>query len=142
MTENKTKPTDQSPEDFLDAIENDIRRADGVSLLSMMQRITGEPAVMWGPSIIGFGSYAYRYESGREGRAMLTGFSPRKAHLVLYIMPGFSDYEGLLSRLGKHKTGKSCLYVKRLSDIDETVLDELITLSVSHMRQYDKATAG
>lgn len=135
MAENKTKPSDLSVEDFLDTIENDMRRADGFSLLSMMREITGEPAVMWGPSIVGFGSYRYRYESGREGTWMLTGFSPRKAHLVLYIMPGFSEYGSLLARLGAYKTGKSCLYIKRLSDIDMTVLEELIALSVAHMRR-------
>lgn len=135
MAENKTKQTDQSPEDFINSIENETRKKDGLTLLSLMRKITGEPAVMWGPSIIGFGTYHYRYDSGQEGTWMLTGFSPRKANLVLYIMPGFSDYERLLARLGKYKTGKSCLYINRLSDIDMTVLEELVSLSFSHMRQ-------
>ena len=135
MAENKTKQTDQSPEDFINSIENETRRADGLTLLSLMRKITGEPAVMWGPSIIGFGTYHYRYDSGQEGTWMLTGFSPRKANLVLYIMPGFSDYERILVCLGKYKTGKSCLYINRLSDIDMTVLEELVALSFSHMRQ-------
>ena len=100
-----------------------------------MQRVTGEPPTMWGDSIVGFGSYHYVYDSGREGDWFLTGFSPRKRNLSLYIMAGFSDYDELMERLGKHKTGKSCLYVNRLSDIDLDVLEALVRQSVAHMRK-------
>ena len=102
--------------------------------LDIMMEVTGEKPKMWGPSIVGFGSYHYVYASGREGDWPLTGFSPRKQALTLYIMAGFGHYDELMSRLGKHKTGKSCLYVKRLSDIDESVLRELIAASVDHMK--------
>jgi len=131
----KTIPTDASVEAFLATVEDEGRRADCRTVLDLMQRVTGEPPAMWGDSIIGFGSYHYVYESGREGDWFLTGFSPRKRNLTLYIMAGFSDYDELMARLGKHKTGKSCLYVKRLSDIDLDVLEELVRQSVAHMRK-------
>jgi len=134
MSANKTQPTTIEPASFIAAVEDETKRADGFRLLELMGSITGAEPVMWGPSIIGFGNYHYKYESGREGDFFLTGFSPRKTALTLYIMAGFSRYEDLMARLGKYKTGKSCLYIKRLSDVDEDVLSELITESVKHMR--------
>lgn len=124
-----------SVEDFLTAVEPAQRQADARAICELMGRITGRPPVMWGPSIVGFGKYRYRYESGREGEACLTGFSPRKAALVLYLMSGFSGEAGLMARLGKHTTGKSCLYVKKLADIDLAVLEELVAGSVDYMRK-------
>lgn len=135
MSQNKTRPTGAAVDEFLDAVENETRRADAKAVKALMERVTGEPAVMWGASIVGFGEYHYKYESGREGDFMLTGFSPRKANLVLYIMPGYTDYGGLMERLGKHKTGKSCLYVNKLADLDMEVLEELVARSVAHMRE-------
>ena len=134
MSENKTKPTDQDVIDFLNDVEHKTRRQDGFTLLEMMQEITGEEAVMWG-SIIGFGSYHYKYESGREGDMPLIGFSPRKQSMTLYIMPGFDDYEDLLGKLGKHKIGKACLYVNKLADVDADVLRKLIKRSYTHMKE-------
>jgi hypothetical protein len=134
MSENKTKPTDQDVIDFLNDVEHKTRRQDGFTLLEMMQQITGEEAVMWG-SIIGFGSYHYKYESGREGDMPLIGFSPRKQSMTLYIMPGFDDYEDLLGKLGKHKIGKACLYVNKLADVDADVLRKLIKRSYTHMKE-------
>ena len=131
----KTTPTEASVDAFLDAVEDDARREDCRTVLDLMQRVTGEPPQMWGASIVGFGSYHYVYESGREGDWFLTGFAPRKRNLTLYIMAGFSDYDELMARLGKHKTGKSCLYVNRLADIDMEVLEDLVGQSVAHMRE-------
>lgn len=135
MSEPKTVPTNVKPEDFIAAVDHDVRRADGFRLLEMFREITGEPAVMWGPSIIGFGTYHYKYESGREGDMLMTGFSPRKQKHSLYILPGFERYGELLSKLGKYKTGKSCLYINKLADVDEQVLRELIAESVAYMRE-------
>lgn len=126
MADNKTVPTRASVEAFLNGVENATRRQDGRALIALMTRVTGEPPVMWGTSIVGFGSYTYAYESGRTGTMCKTGFSPRKASLVLYIMPGFKIYDELLSRLGKHKTGASCLYINKLADVDMSVLEELV----------------
>jgi hypothetical protein len=123
---NKTRPTARSVTDFINAVENETRRKDAETVLALMKKITGETPKMWGPSIVGFGSYHYRYESGREGDFMKIGFSPRKANLVLYVMPGFTRRETLLNKLGKHKTGKSCLYVNTLADVDMDVLERLI----------------
>ncbi|RMD73988.1 MAG: DUF1801 domain-containing protein, partial [Bacteroidetes bacterium] len=120
---------------FLDAVPDEQKRADSYRLLELMEELTGEPPVLWGPSLVGFGKYHYRYASGREGDFFLTGFSPRKQALTLYIMSGFSRYDELMARLGKYKTGKSCLYIKRLSDVDEEVLRTLIAESVAWMRQ-------
>lgn len=131
----KTAPTDASVEAFLGTVEDEARRDDCRTVLDLMQRVTGEPPQMWGDSIVGFGSYHYVYDSGREGDWFLTGFSPRKRSLTLYIMAGFDRYDELMERLGKHKTGKSCLYVNRLSDIDMDVLEELVRQSVEHMRK-------
>lgn len=134
MAELKTQPTDKKVEDFLNTIEEEQKRKDAFALLEFFKEITGEQPVMWGPSIIGFGSYHYKYASGREADWMLTGFSPRKNNITLYIMQGFDNYEDHLSQLGKHKTGKSCLYVKKLEDLDLDVLRKLISESVEYMR--------
>ena len=132
--ENKTKATDVSPRDFIASVENDTRRADALKLLDLFEETTGLAPKMWGPSIIGFGRYHYKYESGREGEFMMTGFSPRKANLVIYILPGYRDLSEPLSRLGKHKIGKSCLYINKLSDVDVKVLTEMIRDGVQYMR--------
>ena len=134
MAELKTKPHGGDVDAFLDAIENETRRRDCRALRELMSEITGEPPRMWGPSIVGFGSYHYRYASGREGDFFLAGFSPRKQNLTLYVMAGFSRYDDLMARLGKHKTGKSCLYVKKLADVDMDVLETLVRSSVEHLR--------
>lgn len=134
MSTPKTTPHNASVLDFLNAVENSERKADAFEALEIMKEVTGEEPVLWGPSIVGFGTYHYVYASGREGDWPLTGFSPRKQALTLYIMAGFDRYDDLMSRLGTYKTGKSCLYVKRLSDIDEAVLRELIAASVDHMK--------
>ena len=134
MAELKTKKNDASVIDFLNKVENRKRKEDSFVILKMMEEITGEKAVMWGSSLIGFGSYAYKYASGRAGNWFLTGFSPRKNALTLYIMSGFAEYDALLEKLGKFKTGKSCLYIKRLEDVDEGVLRQLIQQSADHMR--------
>lgn len=135
MAELKTRPSGASVETFLQGIADEARREDCRALLVLMRRVTGAEPEMWGPSIVGFGSYHYRYASGREGDWFLTGFSSRKRDLTLYIMAGFSEYDDLLARLGPHKTGKSCLYVKRLADLDLEVLEALIAASVEHMRE-------
>jgi hypothetical protein len=123
MAQNKTKATAASVDDFLDAIADPQRRADGKALRALMERVSGEPAAMWGPSIVGFGSYHYVHESGREGDMCRIGFSPRASEFALY--GGFLLSPDLLARLGKHKTGKGCLYVKRLGDVDMAVLEEI-----------------
>lgn len=135
MAENKTKPTDVDPHAFIAGVQHDTRRADAEVMLETMERITGYKPRMWGPGIIGFGRYHYRYDSGREGDFMIVGFSPRKANLVVYLLPGYEDLSEQLSRLGKHKIGKSCLYINKLADIDQTVLEEMITTSVERMQE-------
>ena len=135
MAENKTQPTKQSVTSFLNAVENEQRKKDGFEVLELMKEITGEEPVLWGPSLIGFGKYHYKYESGREGDFFRTGFSPRKTALTLYIMSGFSRYDDLMSKLGKYKTGKSCLYLKKLDDVDREVLRELIEESLKFMKE-------
>lgn len=129
----KTTQTDADPAAFVAAIADPRRRADCTILLDLMSRITGEPARMWGPSMVGFGRYHYRYESGREGESFRTGFAPRKADLTIYIMPGYGDFGPILERLGKHRLGKSCLYLKALSDVDLAVLEELIRAGLKRM---------
>lgn len=137
MTENKTKESDASVDAFLDAVENDERRGDCKTLLNLMAEVTGSEPRMWGTSLVGFGRYHYRYASGREGDWFITGFSPRTKALTLYIMPGFDGYDELMGRLGKHTSGKACIYVRRLDDIDLAVLKEVVLASVLHMRaQY------
>lgn len=133
MAELKTRPTLKTAQEFLATIADEKRRADCFSMLEIMQEASGCPPVMWGASIVGFGKYRYRYESGREGEWMVTGFSPRKNDLTIYIMPGFDQYAELMQKLGKHRTGKSCLYLKRLSDVDEVILGQLIAASVKAM---------
>lgn len=136
MAENKTKPTKARVSDFLRAVDNPRRRADAKKVAAMMRRATGKRATMWGSSMVGYGRYAYRYDSGCEW--MLTGFAPRKQNLVVYIMPGFQPFAPLMKKLGKYKTGKSCLYINKLEDVDEKVLETLITDSVKLMRErYD-----
>ena len=135
MAENKTQPTNQSVKEFIESNSSGQKQKDAFELLRIMEDLSGEKAVMWGPGLIGFGKYHYKYESGREGDFLRTGFSPRKAALSIYIMAGFSRYEELLSRLGKHKIGKACLYVKKLSDIDVEVLKELIKESLHYMKK-------
>ena len=133
MAELKTKLNDASVTDFLNKIEDKEKRADSFEILKLMKQVTKLEPKMWGSSIIGFGSYHYKYASGREGDWMLTGFSPRKQNLTIYIMSGFDRYDELLKKLGKHSIGKGCLYIKRLSDVDKKVLKKLITQSVKAM---------
>lgn len=135
MTELKTKPTEQSVEAFLQGVDNEQKRQDCFTVLELMRRITGEEPKMWGSSMVGFGRYHYKYNSGHEGDSFLTGFSPRKQSLTLYITSGFEPFEPLLQKLGKHTTAKSCLYIKRLQDIDLPTLEELIRQSVQYMKQ-------
>ncbi len=135
MAENKTKATKASVTEFINAIDDKEKRADARKVAAMMRKATGKRAQMWGPSIVGYGTYHYKYESGREGDFMITGFSPRKQALTVYILAGFERYDSLMARLGKYKTGKSCLYIKRLSDVDEDVLQQLIDGSVKYMRK-------
>jgi hypothetical protein len=134
MAEIKTKPTEVSPAAFIDKVENKQRRKDGHELVTLMKKVTGKPAKMWGPSIVGFDQYHYKYASGHEGDMPITGFSPRKQSLVLYLGPGLEDKK-LMAKLGKHKMGKGCLYINRLDDIDRDVLFELVTKSVEKMRK-------
>jgi Domain of unknown function (DU1801) len=134
MAENKTKPTKLSVAAFIDALTDPARRADAKALLKLMQSAAGEKPKMWGPSIIGFGSYHYKYESGREGDMPVIAFSPRKAATVLYGMTGFSEAAALLAKLGKHTTGKGCLYIKKLADVDQHVLMAMIVKSLATKR--------
>jgi len=131
MAVNKTKPTKLSVAAFIDALAEPTRRADAKALVKLMQSAAGEKPKMWGPSIIGFGSYHYRYESGREGDMPVVAFSPRKAATVLYGLIGFSKAAALLARLGKHTTGKGCLYIKKLADVDHHVLEALVAKALA-----------
>jgi len=126
VAQNKTQPTDITPDDFIAAVEPDRKREEAQALDQLFREVTGWTPVMWGPSIIGYGSYHYRYATGREGDFLATGFSPRKANHSVYIMPGYADFGEILGRLGKHSMGKSCLYIKKLADVDLDVLAELI----------------
>jgi hypothetical protein len=135
MAEIKTKPTDVSVDSFLDGVQHPVRRADAKALRAMMARITGQPAVMWGPSIIGFGSYHYRYD-GHAANMCRVGFSPRAANLVLYV-GDFAGYEALLARLGKHKRSKACLYLNRLGDVELNVLEEIVRQSWAATEDID-----
>lgn len=132
MADNKTQPTKVSVAAFIDALPDQTKRSDAKQLVKLMQSATGEKPTMWGPSIIGFGSYHYKYDSGREGDMPVIGFSPRKAATVLYGMNG--DSGGLLAKLGRHTTGKGCLYIKKLADVDHKVLEALILKSVAAKR--------
>ena len=135
MAELKTKQNEGDVEAFLNGIADERKREDSFKILNLMKEVTQSKPSMWGDSIVGFGSYHYKYASGREGDWFVAGFSPRKQNLTLYIMSGFDDYKELLGKLGKHKTGKSCLYIKRLDDIHMGVLRELVSKSVEHMER-------
>lgn len=134
MADNKTKPTNVSVTAFVNALTDQTKRADAKALVKLMQSASGEKPKMWGPSIIGFGSYHYRYDSGREGDALLVGFSPRKAATVLYGVTGTAAAKGLLAKLGRHTTGKGCLYIKKLADVDMRVLEEMVAESLAASR--------
>ena len=135
MTDVKTRRNSASVTAFLNALDDPRQRADARKLSAMMRAATGARPKMWGSSIVGFGSYHYKYASGREGDWPLVGYSPRKQNLSVYVMPGFESFDALLERLGKFKTGKSCLYIKRLADVDEQILDRLVRESVAYMRE-------
>ena len=141
MAELKTKPTQASVKEFLNQIPDKERRDDCFAVAKIMEEITGDKPKMWGPSIVGFGTYHYKYDSGREADWMVTGFSPRKKDLTLYIMMGFEKYPELMQQLGKHSTGKSCLYIKRLSDIHVPTLKKLIKASVKQLKEYTASKA-
>ena len=142
MTENKTRPTGDDVEALLAAIAAPQRLEDARAVCAMMARASGESPRVWSGSMVGFGTYRYRYETGREGEWFITGFASRAAALTLYVMDGFPDHAELLARLGKHRTGKSCLYIKRLADVDGAVLEELVTRSVEHMRATHETVAA
>jgi hypothetical protein len=142
MAEAKTKPTKESVEDFLNRIPEAERREDCFAVAKMMEEITGEKPTMWGPSIVGFGSYSYKYASGHEGDWPIAAFSPRKRDLTVYLMMGFEKHTELMEKLGKHSHSKSCLYIKRLSDIHLPTLKKLIKISIKDLRAYLKAQAA
>ena len=135
MSDPKTKPNDLDPTAFLAAVEPERRRMEGIELDHLFRRATGWKPRMWGGSIVGYGAYDYTYASGRTGRWMATGFSPRKSQLSIYIMPGYQDFSTFLDRLGPHSTGKSCLYIRRLERVDLNVLEELVVAGVERLRQ-------
>src|SRR6202008_4941788 len=142
MAEAKTKPTNESVKDFLNRIPEAERREDCFAVAKIMEEITGDKPKMWGPSIVGFGSYHYKYASGREGDWPVTGFSPRKKDLTLYIMMGFEKQAESREKLGKHRVGKSCLYINRLSDIHVPTLKKLIKTSLKDLQAYTKAQSA
>jgi uncharacterized protein DUF1801 len=142
MAEQKTKPTKANVKEFLNQIPDKERRDDCFAVVKIMEEITGDKPKMWGPSIIGFGTYHYKYASGREGDWPITGFSPRKKDLTLYIMMGFEKQSELMEKLGKHSTGKSCLYIKRLSDIHIPTLKKLIKWSIKELKDYTASHGG
>ena len=137
MAQNKTQRNDGDVMAYLESVQHKRRREDSLVVKAMMEEVTGEPAEMWGTSIVGFGSYRYRYASGREGEFMLAGFAPRKQALTLYIMGGHERHEELFAKLGKYRTGSSCLYINKLDDVDLDVLREIIAESVAYMRGAD-----
>ena len=132
---NKTQPTDADVQAFLEAVEHPVRRADALVLDVMFRRITGWQPKMWGPSIVGYGSYHYTYDSGREGDGPATGFSAQKARLSLYIMPGYQDFGDMLERLGKHKKAKACLYINKLADVDIAVVEEIVRAGLAGLEK-------
>ena len=142
MAESKTRPTDASVSAHLEGVADPARRADCRKLVAMMTRVTGQRPRMWGPSIIGFGAYHYRYDSGREGDAPLAGFAVRKTDFSIYIVAGFESSPELLAQLGKHKAAKACLYIKRLADIDLAILEDLVARSVAEMKRRYPAKAS
>jgi hypothetical protein len=135
MAEQKTKPTEVSVADFLDKVESEQVRDDCRALVKMMKKVTGSPAKMWGPSIVGFGQYHYKYESGHEGYSCLAGFSPRKGNLTVYVMGDFANKESLFKKLGKYKMSKACIYIKKLEDIDMDVLGKIVKGSVDYVKR-------
>ena len=135
MAENKTKQTEVDVGAFIDAVPDPKRREDAREVRAMMERLSGHPAAMWGPTIIGFGRYAYRYESGHGGEMARIGFSPRAKELVFYLIGGVSMRQDLLERLGKHRTGKCCLYIKSLDLVDRNVLEQLVAEEVAYMQE-------
>lgn len=135
----KMKPTGEDVDAFLEGIEDERKRADAIRLREIMEDVSGEPAEVWGYGIVGCGRYRYRYDSGHEGEAGAVGFAARKANITIYIVGGFEGHEDLLSRLGKHKTSKVCLYIKRLSDVDESALRELMQTSIDHAAEINVA---
>ena len=137
MAKLKTTPTRKSPLEFVNAIEDEQKRKDSLAILELMKKVTGKKPELWSTNIVSFDRYHYKYASGREGDWFVTGFSPRKQSLTLYIMPGLKCYDKLMAKLGKHKIGKSCLYIKRLTDVDTAVLKELVVASVDHMRKIN-----
>lgn len=138
MTELKTKPNNKNVEEFLKQVENPIKREDSFKILELMCEVTNEQPVMWGESIVGFGQYHYIYPSGREGDWFLIGFSPRKQSLTLYIMSGFDNYEEKLKKLGKYRTGKSCLYINKLEDVDISILKEIMADSIDYVKRTNQ----
>ena len=134
----KTQKNKASVKEFLDKVPDERRKKDARAVSALMEEVTGEKPAMWGASLVGFGSYHYKYASGQEGDWPLVGFAPRKDNLTLYIMPGFKEYSGLLEKLGKHKTGRSCLYIKSLDDVHVPTLKTLVRQSVKHMKQVVK----
>ena len=136
MAENKTKVTEASVQSYIDAIEDDARHKDCEALARLMTQATGELPVMWGTSIVGFGSYHYKYASGREGDSCLVGFSSRKGDITLYLVADFPGHDDLLAKLGKHKLGKGCLYLKKMTDVDQNVLEQLIAGSYAERRRH------
>ena len=138
MAELKTKENKASVKKFLNSVKDEQKRQDSFKILEMMKKITKEDPKMWGPSIVGFGSYHYKYASGHEGDMCMAGFSPRKEALTIYILPGFEKYDSLMKKLGKYKTGKSCLYIKRLDDVDRNILEEIISTSYGYMMKKYK----
>lgn len=137
MAENKTKQTTASVSTFVDAIPEEARRSDAKALIKVFQKVTGEKPKLWGPSIIGFGTYQYRYESGREGDTLLAGFSPRKPACVLYGLAGADGADALLKKLGKHTQGKGCVYIKKVADVDLSVLEQLIEKAVKARKAHN-----
>lgn len=135
MAENKTKATKASVAGYLAAIKDEARRADCEAIAALMAKATGEPATMWGTAIVGFGSYHYTYDSGREGDACVVGFSSRASEIAVYVSSAFPKREAMLAKLGKHKTGAACVYIKRLSDVDVTVLTQMVKASYAHTRK-------
>jgi uncharacterized protein YdhG (YjbR/CyaY superfamily) len=135
VAELKTKRNKGDVQTYLNSVENEVKRQDSFTIMELMKEVTGEEPEMWGDSIVGYGTYHYKYASGREGDWFLTGFAPRKQNLTLYIMAGFDQYDKLLGDLGKYKTGKSCLYINKLEDVDQDVLRELVRQSVEHMKK-------
>jgi len=135
MSQNKTAPTGQSVNAFIEQVENEQKRKDSYRLIELMREVSGEEPYMWGPSIIGFGNYHYKYDSGHEGDAPLLGFSPRKAAISLYVFTGMEKHKPLLEGLGKFKMGKACIYAKKLSDINEPALKSLMTATTDYMKK-------